>query len=193
VIPSEDRTPSERDRPAHLPPLLSDGRELVPKVPMDLRDAGICSATLRDLALKAAYTVLDFTTEWVARQLCLPQGLAGALLEQMQIDQLLDILGSSGPFGFRYAISNRGRERAARLLEVSGYIGPAPVSLEAYAAMLKWQFACAPEVKGEHVAASLSELVLAEEDALVAGLAAASGRSLFVFGPPGMARAPWAA
>ncbi len=103
----------------------------------------------------------------------------------MRNDQLLDILGSAGPFGFRYAISGRGRERAARLLEVSGYIGPAPVSLEAYTAMIEWQHARAPEVTREHVAASLSELVLPEGDALLAGLAASSGRSLFVFGPPG--------
>ena len=83
-------------------------------------------ATLRDLALKAAYSVSQFTTESAAHQLCLPQMLVGSLLEQMRNDQLLDILGSAGPFGFRYAVSGRGRERAARLLEVSGYIGPAP-------------------------------------------------------------------
>jgi len=185
VISSEDRTPADGDGPAHLPPLISLGDEQAPKAPTDPKDAGISPATLRDLALKTAYTVLHFTTEWAARQLCLPQGLVGELLEQMRTDQLLETLGSSGPFGFRYAISGRGRERAARLLEVSGYIGPAPVSLAAYTAMIEWQLARAPEVTREHVAASLRELVLTEADALLAGLAASSGRSLFVFGPPG--------
>ncbi len=181
----DDHTGAEGDRPAHLPPLLTHGGELVPKAPTDPGAAGISPAILRDLALKAGYTVLQFTTEWAARQLRLPQGLVGELLEQMRTDQLLEILGSSGRFGFRYAISGRGRERAARLLEVSGYIGPAPVSLEAYTAMIEWQLARAPEVTREHVAASLSELVLPEGDALLAGLAASSGRSLFVSGPPG--------
>ena len=181
----DDHIGAEGDRPAHLPPLLTHGGELVPKAPTDPGDAGISPVTLRDLALKAAYTVPQFTTEWAARQLCLPQVLVGELLEQMNNDHLLDILGTSGPFGFRYAISGRGRERAARLLEVSGYIGPAPVSLEAYTAMIEWQLARAPEVTREHVAASLSELVLPEEDVLLAGLAASSGRSLFLFGPPG--------
>jgi hypothetical protein len=51
--------------------------------------------------------------------------------------------------------------------------------------MIEWQLAQAPEVTRQHVAASLSELVLPEQDALLAGLAASSGRSLFVFGPPG--------
>ncbi len=184
-ISSDNHTRAEGDRPAHLPPLLTDGGESVPKAPTDHRDAGISPATLRDLALKTAYTVLQFTTEWAARKLCLPQGVVGELLDEMRSEQLLETLGSSGPFGFRYAISGRGRARAARLLEVSGYIGPAPVSLEAYTAMIEWQLARFPEVTREHVAASLSELVLPDEDALLAGLAASSGRSLFVFGPPG--------
>jgi hypothetical protein len=50
--------------------------------------------------------------------------LTGDLMEQLRAEHLLEILGASGPFGFRYAISARGRERAARLLEISGYIGP---------------------------------------------------------------------
>src|SRR5207249_141730 len=55
----------------------------------------------------------------------------------------------------------------------------------AYTAMIEWQLARAPEVTREHVAASLAELVLTEEDTLLAGLAATSGRSLLVYGPPG--------
>ena len=76
-------------------------------------------------------------------------------------------------------------EHAGRLLEVSGYIGPAPVSLEAYRAMLRWQFANTPPVRPERVAAALSGLVLAPEAAQLAGLAISSGRSLFVYGPSG--------
>jgi hypothetical protein len=183
--PPTDQGTTERDGPEHLPPLVTIGDGLAPRAPTDCRDAGISPAILRDLALKSAYTIPQFTTEWAARQLRLPQGLVGELLEQLRTEQQLEILGSSGPFGFRYAISGRGRERAARLLEVSGYVGPAPVSLEAYTAMIEWQLARSPAVSREHVAASLSELILPEQDVLLAGLAASSGRSLFAFGPPG--------
>jgi hypothetical protein len=65
---------------------------------------------------------------------------------------MLDILGSSGPFGFRYSISARGRERAARLMEISGYVGPAPVSLDDYTAIIEWQLARTPEIKSSDVA-----------------------------------------
>src|SRR5205085_11815622 len=96
-----------------------------------------------------------------------------------------ELRGDAGPFGFRYAASQRGRERAAGLLEISGYIGPAPVSLAAYTALLEWQVAQAPAVMPGDVAASLADLVLPEEAELMAGLAASSGRSLFLYGPPG--------
>ena len=79
-----------------------------------------------DLALKAAYTVPQFTAEWAARRLHLPHALLHEVLEQLRTDHLLEVLGQAGPFGFRYAITNRGRERAGRLLEISGYVGPAP-------------------------------------------------------------------
>src|SRR5205823_13231915 len=74
---------------------------------------------------------------------------------------------------------------AARSLELCGYIGPAPVRLEAYAAMLRWQFANTPPVQPDHVVAALSGLVLSPKAAQLAGLAVSSGRSLFIYGPPG--------
>src|SRR5439155_510212 len=84
-----------------------------------------------------------------------------------------------------YRTTQRGREHGARLLEVCRYIGPAPVSLAAYGAMLRWQFANTPPVLPEHVAEALSGLVLSPQAVQLAGLAISSGRSLFVSGPPG--------
>jgi hypothetical protein len=156
-----------------------------PAAPKDLRGTGLDLSVVSHLALKTAYTVPQFTTEWAARRLHLPQPVVNEVLEQLRSDSMLDILGSSGPFGFRYAISGRGRERAARLMEISGYVGPAPVSLDDYTAIIEWQLARSPKVLPEHVADSLSQLILREDDALLAGLAVSSGRSLFVFGPPG--------
>ena len=162
---------------------VADG--YAPAAPRDLRATGLDPAVMSHLVLKTAYTAPQFSTEWAARKLHLPQYIVGEVLDQLRSDGMLDILGASGPFGFRYAISGRGRELATRLIEVSGYVGPAPVSLEDYTAIIEWQMATSPAVKPEHVTGSLSEFILREEDALLAGLAVSSGRSLFVFGPPG--------
>jgi hypothetical protein len=62
-----------------------------------------------------------------------------------------------------FRVTERGRQYAERAIEVCGYLGPAPVSLEAYSAMLRFQFAGTPEVKPDHVTAALSHLVLSQK------------------------------
>ncbi|MBI3466963.1 MAG: ATP-binding protein [Planctomycetes bacterium] len=168
-----------------LPEIITVGEQVAPAAPPDTASTGIDPAVLGDLALKLAYTVPSFTTEWAARQLRLPVPLVADLLDQLKTDKLVEILGQTGPLSYRCTITNRGREQATRLLEVSGYIGPAPVSLASYAAMLEWQLARAPALSPQDVSDALSELVLPDEAIQVAGMAIFSGRSLFVFGPAG--------
>jgi predicted ATPase with chaperone activity len=107
------------------------------------------------------------------------------LFLQLREDQHLEILGQSGPLTHRYQVTDRGRDQARRLLEICGYIGPAPVSLDAYGAMLQWQIAQQVPPSPDDVAKALSPLVLSPGTCDVAALAAASRRSLFLFGPPG--------
>jgi hypothetical protein len=156
-----------------------------PQAPVSVGATGINPAVLADLALKAGYTVPSFTTQWSAQRLRLPIPIVQELLEQLHVDRLVEVLGQAGPFGYRFTVTQRGREHAGRLMEISGYVGPAPVSLADYCAMLKWQLAHLPPVEAEDAQAALADLVLTPEAAQVAGLAIASGRSLFVFGPPG--------
>ena len=48
-----------------------------------------------------------------------------------------------------YRVTQQGREHGSRSLESSRYVGPAPVSLDAYRAMLRWQFANTPQATAE--------------------------------------------
>jgi hypothetical protein len=169
----------------HLPPLHRVGDLIAPKAPQDIPGAGLEEETLTGLVLKLGYTVARFTTEWVGKQLNLSSALTGQLLEKLCFAGLVEQLWQTSQASAHYKITEQGLAHAARLLEVCGYIGPAPVRLEAYAAMLRWQFAHAPQVQPEHVAAALSKLVLSPNAAQLAGLAVSSGRSLFVYGPPG--------
>lgn len=176
---------SEAEKNAQLTRMVETEGGSAPEFPANIRATGIDKLVLQDLALKTAHTVSQITTESAAHRLHLPQAIAAELLEQLRSDQLLETLGQDGPFGYRYAITQRGRERASHLLEISGYIGPAPVSLEAYGAMLEWQTSKDPRVSPDEVKSALSELVLPEEAVQIAGLAISSGRSLFLSGPPG--------
>jgi len=169
----------------HLPKMIAIDDVLAPAAPTNTAETGLDTQFVHELALKMAATVSQFTSEWAARKLHLPQQLLGDVLEQLRVERLLEVLGQAGPFGYRYAITQRGRDAAARLLEISGYVGPAPVSLAAYTAMIEWQLAQLPSPTIEQVAEATAEMVLTDEARLTAALAASSGRSLFVFGPAG--------
>jgi predicted ATPase with chaperone activity len=165
--------------------MLRVGDLLAPRAPEDVAAARLEDGVLADLAVKLAHTVSRFTTDWVGKHLHLSLPLVQEVLEQLCRQGLLEETMRTNAASSHYRITQEGREQALRLLEVSAYIGPAPVRLEAYAAMLRWQFANTPPVRPEHVAAALSKLVLSSEAMELAGLAVSSGRSLFVYGPPG--------
>jgi hypothetical protein len=175
----------EASRPKHLPTITTAGGLAAPEVPSTLDATGIDPEVLGDLALKLANTVPRLTSDWASDQLRLPLQLIEQIFWRLRDDQFLEILSQTGPLTYRYAITQRGREYARRLLEISGYVGPAPVSLDAYEAMLEWQVAQLPPPTMEKVKSALSPLMLPPNALEVSSLAAASGRSLFLFGAPG--------
>ena len=156
-----------------------------PAAPTTIEQTGVDADVLANLVLKHAFTVPRFTTKWMAERICLPQYIVSELLDGLRVDNLLNVLGQVSPYNYQFEITNRGRERAQRLLEVSGYVGPAPVSLEQYRENLLWQFDHMPQPSPEDVKEALADLVLPEEVVHVAGLAVLSRRGLFLHGPSG--------
>jgi MoxR-like ATPase len=156
-----------------------------PPLPGSLRDTGIDRDLIQGLLLKLGYVSSQFSTEVASQKLHLPIPLLAEMLEEMRRDTLVEVLGSSGPLGYRFTLSQKGRDRAVRALEVSGYLGPAPVSLEAYTHSVVSQANSRPVVDARQVAQSLSNLTLTDEARMLAGLAVTGNRSLFVHGPAG--------
>jgi hypothetical protein len=156
-----------------------------PIAPEQLEQTGVEPQVLSDLLLRLAYTVPSFSSKWASEQICLPMNIVEELCWQLKQDRLLEVLGQDGPLSYNYAATQRGREHATHLMEFCGYTGPAPVSLQAYAAMLKRQSEARPHISLDDVRQALDELVLPPEAVEVATLAAASGRSLFLLGPAG--------
>jgi hypothetical protein len=169
----------------HLPPLGRLGDLLCPRAPQTIAEARLEDTALTDLAVKFAYTVNRFPADWLCERLCVSPALAAALATQLSNEGLIEETKMTSQGRPTHRVTERGRRYAERAMEVCGYLGPAPVSLEAYAAMLRWEFARAPEVKPEHVSAALAGLVLSRQAVQMAGLAVSSGRSLFVYGPSG--------
>jgi hypothetical protein len=174
-----------RPKDPYLPPLHRVGDLVAPAPPQEIAAAGLEESTLTGLVLKLGFTVPRFNTVWVSKQLHLSLALAGQLLDKLAFDGLVEQTLQTSHTSAHYRMTENGLEHAKRLLEMCGYIGPAPVRLDAYAAMLRWQFASAPPVQPDHVIAALSGLVLPDKAAHLAGLAVSAGRSLFIYGPPG--------
>jgi hypothetical protein len=169
----------------HLPPLGRLGDLMCPRAPQTIAEAQLEDAALIDLAVKFAYSINRFAADWLGERLCVSPALAAALVTRLSTDGLIEETMMTSQGRPTHRVTERGRRYAERAMEVCGYLGPAPVSLETYSAMLRWEFARASEVKPEHVTAALAGLVLSPQAVQMAGLAVSSGRSLFVYGPSG--------
>jgi hypothetical protein len=169
----------------YLPVLHRVGDLIAPKAPQELTSPLVEENVLTDLAVRLAYTSARVNTKSLAQALHLSPDLATDVLTQLCREGLMEETMQTSQGLSHYRITDRGRQHAGRAMEVCAYIGPAPVRLESYAAFLRWQFANSPQVTPEHVVSALSGLVITPKAAQLAGLAASSGRSLFVFGPPG--------
>ena len=169
----------------HLPMMHPGDQGPIPAAPMTVEETGVDAEILLDLALRLATTAPQFTTEWAATQLHLTIPVTEELFQLLKRQELVEILGQVGMLNYRYMISQRGRERARRLFEVSGYVGPAPVTLEAYCAVLDWELANRHGVCAKDVRSAVAELSLGEQVVDLAGIAMNARRSLFLYGPTG--------
>jgi hypothetical protein len=140
---------------------------------------------LADLALKTVYADMSCTTQRAAQRVALPLGVVDTLLQHLYREHFIEIRETISPQNRRYAMLDRGWERVRRLLDLNAYIGAAPVSLNAYTAMVKSQEEHRAAVNHHAIGTALGNLVLPETTLQVLGVVANSRRSLFVTGAPG--------
>src|SRR5215468_804392 len=156
-----------------------------PPVPESLEATGISFQFLADLALKVSATESALTTVTVADRMCLPPPLVEQLMQHLYREKLVEIRGREGFNNNRYALLDRGWDQLRRVMEISGYVGPAPVSLAAYSAMMRSQAQPDDLVGPEQVTGAFHDLVLPESLLQTLGFAINSRRSLFISGIPG--------
>jgi predicted ATPase with chaperone activity len=156
--------------------------------PRSIEETGMSRGFLSDLALKTIYSVGELSGQDIAEQLRLPfSGVVEEALTFLKREQLVSITGSKGfdERAFRYSIASAGIERVREALNRSQYVGPAPVTLEAYQRAMRSQTIGNVVVSQEQVQNALSHLVVNSKMLMKIGPAVNSGRSIFLFGPPG--------
>ena len=120
-------------------------------------------------------------------KLCLPYALLEALVEHLRVEKLVEVRGAhgSGTAGYRYALTDLGRERATAYFDANGYVGPAPVPLRQYTAAMATLKAQRGFLDRDRIVSGFTHLVVSAETLDQLGPAVNSGKSVFLYGPPG--------
>jgi hypothetical protein len=158
-----------------------------PQSPQSIEETGLRRSFIVDLVIKHLNTLGEFTLEDVVERVMLPTTIVDEVLEEIQHKKLVEVKYSSefGRISNRYMLTDRGKSRAQGLIKISRYIGPAPVSLDAYRRMIEMQPVKNIKVKEPDILEGFSHLVLTSDLLTQLGPAVNSGCALFLYGPPG--------
>src|SRR5919106_6595400 len=159
-----------------------------PPAPNSLKEAGVGHKLLFDLMLKLIHAEGLTTVSMLAARARLPVALVMDLIEEAREFALLESLGARGRdlnAELRYALTGKGRDWAIEALDLCRYVGPAPVSLEAFRAQVEQQRITCERVGPEQVMRSFAHLVLPEDLLARLGPAVNSGKSILLYGRSG--------
>src|SRR5947208_16971116 len=170
------------------PAAPSAAEHAAPMAPQSMEETGLTSAFVADLALKVLYEKGQTTAADLADALALPlPKILAPILDYLKKESLVEVKGGSGVAAatYMYVLSQKGADRAKEVMDRNGYVGPAPVTLSAYVARVRSQSIGEVSISFDALRKALSHLVLPERTLRQLGPAINSGRSIFLFGPPG--------
>ncbi len=155
--------------------------------PMTIAELRVDAGVLRDLALKTLFYRARMSRTELSDALKLAGPVVEELMQVLSQEGLTTLLGASGTSsaGYVYALTQKGLGRAEAALARSGYVGPAPVTLDEYLAEVRASSIGEDDVTREALTSALGSLVLSEETLGRIGRAATSRRSTLVYGASG--------
>ncbi len=160
----------------------------VPPAPVTVEDTGIPADRLTQLLLKTLYTG-EATGTAAADRMRLPFSVLAPIIENARAQLYIEVLGTTsataGAAGYRYALTDLGRDRARQYLDANQYVGPAPVPLETYVASVLAIRNSRGYIDRDRLRAGFSHLIVSDEVLEQVGPAVNAGKGVFLYGPPG--------
>jgi predicted ATPase with chaperone activity len=159
-----------------------------PPAPSSIKEAGVGHKLLFDLILKIMHAEGLDTVSMLAARARLPVAVISDLVEEAREFALLESLGARGrdfSAELRYALTGKGHDWAIEALERCQYVGPAPVSLEAFREQVEKQRITRERVGPERIMQSFAHLVLPDDLLDRLGPAVNSGKSILLYGRSG--------
>src|SRR5437762_8030368 len=169
-------------------PALSDiASAPAPHVPTTLEEAGLRADLVEHLLVKTLYTG-EATGLVLADRLRLPFHMLEPHIEHARSERLIEVRGATGSgsaAGYRYNLTDAGRDRARQYLDANAYIGPAPIPLAAYVSEMRGLMAARGYIDRDRLRRGFTHLVIGDNVLEQLGPAINAGKALFLYGPPG--------
>jgi hypothetical protein len=154
-----------------------------PMIPDRVEDLGIPRSIATDLVLRYLWLHGSASLEALHHTLKLSFPVLETIFHQFRQQQVLDVKGMVGN-DYAFSLTTSGRALAASRSEVSGYVGPAPVSIRAYHDRVKAQTAKV-KVNRDRLREAFSDLVLTDDMLDQLGPSVIGHQSLFLYGSTG--------
>jgi predicted ATPase with chaperone activity len=158
-----------------------------PALPITVEDTGLSGKFLGYMVLKTIHVLGLETSLAISAHLKVHQSVIDKLLTGLKQQAFVEILGSiaANVPRLRYGLTSAGREIATVAVKQYEYVGPAPVTLDAYQAQVAKQSISKERVASQALAGSLSHLVIPKQLIRRLGPAVNSARAVLFYGPSG--------
>lgn len=154
--------------------------------PRNLNETGLPEELVKELLLKHLYDGVMLDLLQLRDRLKLPGSIIESLLEKFRKDQRVQ---SHSPLnsnsGVRFQLTELGRSDATSAMLRSGYIGPAPITLEHYTKLIARQSLFDESLNKEQIQEAFQGVVIDEHHLDVLGPALYSGLPLLIYGQAG--------
>ncbi len=155
--------------------------------PSSVAETGLDPGFLADLTLKTLYFGGNISGSELCERLALSLNVVSEVMDFLRRQRLAETTGGVGLSAatLQYTLSAAGIERASSALGMSGYVGPAPVPLEAYFDQVRKQSVTNVLLARDQIEASLANLVLEQRTLDLIGQALSSKKATLIYGASG--------
>jgi hypothetical protein len=176
--------PSPASRPARPLPLPAPR---APVAPENLAQSGLSLMQVCDLILKQLYLQGAALGVDLARQSRLPFHVIDEGIVFLKDEKCIEVSSGDliGRVSYRFNLTDLGRARAREAFDQCRYVGPAPVPLEDYVRQCLQQTVTGTVCSPESLLDAFRELIIRPGVLDELGPAVCSGKSIFIYGPPG--------
>jgi predicted ATPase with chaperone activity len=167
--------------------LFANASLYTPPEPEALDKLDISEHIIAGLILRLMHLNSSMVAHEIAIEVCLPFfNVVEPILNSLRDSRLIEITrGDMAAISYIYSITDAGRNRAMQYFEQTTYVGPAPVSVKTYVQIIAEQSLRNISVHAERLRDSFRGLVFDDKILDQIGPAVNSGRSIFLYGPPG--------